>query len=186
MKFELPTPDSVAGSILVAVPDLRDPNFHQTVVYVAEHNKEGAFGLVMNRPLGKTLRDVADIPGIPDALADVRVFSGGPVNQENLLLAFFVPGGTEDEIACRLDLPLDEAEDILRGDAGWVRAFSGYAGWGEGQLDGELEAQAWKVCPPDPVLFEEKYLQGLWSVYVSDDNRWRGLLPFLPEDPGRN
>jgi putative transcriptional regulator len=186
MKFENPPSGCVAGSVLAAVPDLKDPNFHQTLIYIAEHNDQGAFGLVMNRPLGKALSEVASIPKLPEALAGVRVFFGGPVHPQNLLLAMFVRGGADDELACRLDVSLDEAKEIVDSGSGWVRAFSGYSGWGEGQLDGELAQNAWKIIAADPILFEEKYAQGLWSVFVSDDERWRPLLKHLPDDPALN
>jgi putative transcriptional regulator len=70
--------------------------------------------------------------------------------------------------------------------SGWVRAFLGYAGWGEGQLEGELEQKAWQVCTPDVSLFEDRYLNGLWSVFVSGDDRWRRLIQHMPDDPEMN
>ena len=186
MKFDLSGPGTVTGAVLAAVPELKDPNFNQTLVYIAEHSSEGAFGLVMNRPLGKKLGDLAAVSGMSETMSSVGVFFGGPVRPDNLLLALFQPGEKPDDLICRLDAPIDEAEELLRDGEGWVRAFSGYAGWGEGQLDGELERSAWKICRPDPVLFVEKYLQGLWSVYVSEDDRWRNLISVLPDDPTLN
>jgi putative transcriptional regulator len=188
MKFDLPGAggDSTVGQVLAASPGLMDPNFTQTLVFMAEHNEKGAFGLVMNRPTGKSLGDVAKLPDISDELSRVQVYFGGPVRPEQLLVVLFFRGDSDSNIECRLDAPLEEAVAVLRSGDGWVRAFSGYAGWGEGQLEGELTQDAWKICLADPVLFEERYAAGLWSVFISGDSRWRHLLDHLPEDPGAN
>ncbi len=177
---------NVTGRVLAANPGLMDPNFMQTLVFVAEHNEQGAFGLVMNRPTGKKVGEIAKIPGASDEIQDVGVLIGGPVHPDNLLVALFFKGSSDQDIECKLDAPLEEAIAVLRSGDGWVRAFSGYAGWGEGQLDGELEQDAWKVCPVDPILFVEKYAGGLWSIFVNGDQRWRILLDYLPDDPSAN
>ncbi len=177
---------SVAGKMLAADPGLMDPNFMQTLVFVAEHNEQGAFGLVMNRPTGKKVGEITDIPEMTDELLEIGVMIGGPVRPDNLLVALFFKGNSTHEIECKVDAPLDEAVAVLRSGDGWVRAFSGYTGWGEGQLDGELEQKAWKICPVDPVVFEEKYAGGIWSVFVNDDERWRTLINYLPKDPSSN
>lgn len=163
-----------------------DPNFRETLVYIAEHDENGAFGLIMNRPMGKTLGEIVDAQALSDPVAGIPVFQGGPVRPGNVLIAMFLTGETEDELVCGLDVSLEQIEGVMERGSGWVRAFVGYAGWGEGQLEGELTQEAWKVCKPDPSLFEQRFLQGLWSVFVSGDARWRLLLPFLPHNPEWN
>ena len=161
-----------------------DPNFHKTLVYIAQHDAEGAMGLVMNRPLGKNLAEVTAGPGMSEVLSQVPVFTGGPVRPETLLVALFEKVGTE--VTCRLDAPLEQAEAMVQSGDGWVRAFAGYAGWSEGQLDGEMTEKAWTVCTPDPFLFNDKLTSGLWAAYLSGDDRWRTFVDFLPLDPSRN
>lgn len=186
MSSSSPEPPGLAGTILVASPKLLDPHFVKTLVFVAEHDEHGAFGLVMNRPLDKTLADVIQDADVDRSLAGIPVFYGGPVRPNNLVLALFRRGEAASEVFCELDAPLEQVEAHIHNETGWVRAFAGYAGWGEGQLEGELADDAWTLCDPDPVLFDENISPGLWSVLVTGDERWRNLLPFLPKDPEKN
>ena len=179
-------PTSLAGTVLASSPELLDPNFRQTLIFIANHDAEGAFGLVLNRPLNKCLSDVATGPDLSKVIAQVPVYQGGPVRPEHLLVALFTQGTREDEIACHLDAPLDVTEDAIQSGKGWVRAFAGYAGWGEGQLEDELANDAWQVCTPDPTLFDPRLTAGLWPFFISEDDSWRDLLPHLPNDPSRN
>ena len=77
MGFELPKGETLTGLVLAASAELLDPNFHRTVVYIAEHTVEGALGLVMNRPINKKLGEVAESPDLPDALRDTPCFAAG-------------------------------------------------------------------------------------------------------------
>jgi putative transcriptional regulator len=174
------------GGILAADPGLMDPNFRHTLVYLASHSAEGAFGLVMNRPLGKTLGELPVQVELPKALSGVPVYAGGPVRQEQLMIAVFEAGPRDVDLACRLEVDTRDVVQALGRKDRWVRAFLGYAGWGEGQLDQELSQRAWKVCRPSQALFDERLIGGLWSVFAGGDDRWRELLPFLPVDPGLN
>jgi len=141
----------------------------------------------INRPTGKGLGEVLANQEVSKSLADVPVHYGGPVQPNNLLIAVFQQTGAADkEVSCTLNSNLEQAEAFLQDKNGWVRAFVGYSGWGEGQLEGELATSSWKVCPPDPELFDERLLSGLWSFYVTGDTRWRSLLPHLPKNPGQN
>lgn len=174
------------GEILAADPGLADPNFRHTLVYLANHSAEGAFGLIMNRPTGKSLGELPVQIQLPDALANIPVYAGGPVRQEQLLIAVFEAGNQDSELVCRLEVnPADVVEAMSRKDR-WVRAFLGYAGWGEGQLDQELSHHAWKICRPSHALLDERLIGGLWPVFVGGDDRWRELMPFLPDEPGLN
>lgn len=176
----------LAGALLAASPGLQDPNFRETLVYLADHNEEGAFGLVMNRPLGKTLSEAITLPDLSEKLANVPVLYGGPVQPTHLVISQFSVGGAEEQLLCQLTSNLSEAAAFLEDERGWVQAYAGYSGWGEGQLEVELEQKAWKICHPDPVLFDARMLGGLWSVIIAEDDRWRNLLSFLPDDPELN
>ncbi|MBU0677572.1 MAG: YqgE/AlgH family protein [Verrucomicrobia bacterium] len=182
MKAKWPNEGKITGSLLAASPELADPNFRQTIIYIAEHDVDGALGVVMNRPTGKTLGDIAKTATVPDRLLEVPVYIGGPVRPKSLLFGIFEEIG----LTCCLNASVEEVEKAACSENKWVRAFLGYAGWGEGQLEGELAHDAWTVCRPDPILFDERMVKGLWNVFTSDDDRWRDLLPFLPKDPEGN
>jgi putative transcriptional regulator len=180
MGFELPDGESLSGMVLVAMPSLVDPNFCQTVVYLAEHGPSGALGLVMNRPLGRKLGEVVKAQDLPAGLGEVPVFSGGPVKPSGLLFARFQRGKHDEELRCQI--VADPAEVTSAG----IRAFAGYSGWGEGQLERELAENSWKVCRPHVALLELPVPIGLWTAFIGDDQRWRKVYDRLPKFTGWN
>jgi putative transcriptional regulator len=159
-----PQPASLKGQLLIATPAIRDPRFERAVILMVWHDRDGAFGIVINRPLGeKPLVDILAAFGKKDVAAagNVPVFLGGPVQPE----VSFVIHGTDyrrpatHDINARLAVtPTGEAvEDMARngGPAQHLIAF-GYAGWGQGQLEDELSRNAWYTAPAEPgIVFEE-------------------------------
>ena len=174
--------DGFAGSLLVAHPGLRDPNFRRGVLYLTAHDREeGAMGIILNRPLlGKTAADLLPDHEAAADLARIPVYLGGPVGRDQLTFgALRLPdGGVEDtprpgreEVGFRHHLPLPEALALAREEGGTaateagtavgdhhegrggLRAFVGYAGWAGGQLEGEIEASAWVLVPPRARFF---------------------------------
>ena len=119
---------------------LVDPNFYQTLVLITEHGNDGALGLVMNRPLGKRLGELSEAE-FPERLRSVPVFQGGPVKPSSLLLAHFQCEKDEEDLHC--DILESPPETIEPSGPGSLRAFVGYAGWGEGQLERELRERSW-------------------------------------------
>lgn len=184
MGFELPEGESLAGFVLAASTELLDPNFHRTLVYIAEHSSEGALGLVMNRPINKKLGEVAESPDLPEALRDTPVFRGGPVKPTGLVLARFQRGKSDEELHCQI--VADPQELIESPKRGWIRAFAGYAGWSGGQLETELRERSWVVCRPHTAMLEEPVPPAIWEAFVGEDQRWRKLLPLLPKNTGLN
>ena len=181
MPYAFQHGESLAGQVLAASSNLVDPNFHRALVYIAEHGASGALGLVMNRPINKTLGEVAQSPELPEALRDTPVFQGGPVRPTALLLARFQRGRTDEELRCHIVAdPFELVETRPRG-RGWVRAFAGYAGWGEGQLERELGERSWVVCRPHTALLEQPVPSAIWEAFVGKDQRWRKLLALLPK-----
>ncbi len=174
------------GTVLAAAPELSDPNFRHTLIYLAEHSKEGAFGLIVNRPSGKTVGDISPADAVPESFLTIPVLQGGPVHTEQLMFAIFEGGEKDSDLKCRIGVGLEEVTSAIAHEKEWVRAFLGYSGWGEGQLEGELAQDAWVICPPSQFIFNESLVGGLWSVFVSGDNRWRNLLSHLPDDPELN
>src|SRR2546429_1058916 len=145
-------PQNLAGSLLVAHPNMLDPNFRRTVLFISAHDAEdGALGVILDRPLDKQVSElVGDEP--PPALADVPVFLGGPVGRNQLMFAAF-----EWEKGAGLKLNHNIAFDGASDAHGHnnlltVCAFIGYAGWGAGQLESEGKQKAWVVQKANPSL----------------------------------
>src|SRR5213594_5140777 len=134
-----PSARSLAGSLLVAHPNMLDPNFRRTVLFISEHDpNEGALGVIINRPLDRQVADlVTETP--PAGLADVPVFLGGPVGKNQLMFAAF-EWQKGQGLKLNHNLALEQASDAA-GEKSRVTicAFVGYAGWGAGQLEGELK-----------------------------------------------
>ena len=135
--------------LLVAAPELLEPNFARTVVFMVDHTPEGALGIVLNRPTQRRVDDV--IPEwAPLVSAPAVVFVGGPVSLGEAVVGIGRATGSEPEGWTALLGPvgtLDLAADPLEVSAtvDEVRVFAGYAGWGPGQLDDELDLGGWHV-----------------------------------------
>lgn len=149
-----PDPDDqpvLAGRLLVAAPQLDDPNFSRTVVLVLEHGDPGALGVVLNRPMHVEVGEIlAGWSDLADAAPPGVIFSGGPVSPDAVIglarPAGDAPGGEWREVApatAVVDLSVAPADQPTPLRA--ARLFSGYAGWDAGQLEGEIEEGAWFV-----------------------------------------
>jgi len=169
------TPQYLTGQLLIAMPGMPDTRFQRAVVYVCAHNAEGAMGLVINRLFGSisfsTLLEQLDIhPSQPTD--DLRVHYGGPVESGRGLVLHstdFVREGTmmvDDEVA------LTATIDILRAIAdGCGPKHSllalGYAGWGPGQLDAEMQANGWLTVDSDQTLMFDGDLETKWERAIA-------------------
>ncbi len=177
---------SLAGSLLVSRPELADPNFDGTLTLILEHDEEGAIGVVVNRPSHVEITDaypewanVADLPSV--------LFEGGPVETDSLIALGWgerldgdLPMGLTS-IDLEQQVPLVIAEGLER-----LRIFAGYAGWGGGQLEGELANGAWWVVPcivedlfrPDP--------EGIWATVLRRSGGELAWFAHYPKDPSLN
>jgi putative transcriptional regulator len=162
----------LGNHFLIAVPGMSDPNFHRTVTLVCQHTADGAMGLMLNRLSDYKVGDVLEQMSIPtriQALADAPVLLGGPVQTERGFV-IHEPGPEEWDSTFRFseDLSLTTSRDILaamaRGE-GPARAVIalGYAGWGEGQLESELQDNAWLAVGADRAIVFETPLEQRWS-----------------------
>ena len=174
---------SLAGSLLLAHPAMKDPNFRRSVVLMSTHDADGAMGLVLNRPLGRRLADLnGDFALGP--LAAVPLFAGGPVQTEKLMLAAWQL--REDGFRLHFGLELDKAVELLHEDATRVRGFLGYSGWSAGQLEREMKQQTWVAADVPEDLLEHELDEGLWRTVLGREGaEWR-LLAGEPEDPAAN
>lgn len=151
------------GSFLIARPNLGDPNFRKTVVLLLQHDAGGACGLVLNR--------LARVEGLT-----VPVYLGGPCDAPGLFLlhghADWLTDEEDEEAGSRELAPgvylgsaatLERAKKAMPGQRLRVRVFSGYSGWGPGQLEQELVAGVWAVARSDATLVFETPLEELWD-----------------------
>jgi putative transcriptional regulator len=183
--FDNPGPVCLRGSLILADPSLRDPNFVRTVLLLTDHETEqGAHGYVLNRPMGRTVGEV--LPNLQfETLASIPVFVGGPVGQERLTFASLSWDETGKRLVFTTHLSVDDASRLQRAGA-HVRAFVGYSGWSEGQLENELRQRAWITRKPAPEVVEMTHPETLWKELLASMGPWFGLLSRLPDDPSMN
>jgi putative transcriptional regulator len=179
--------ESLRGQLLIAGPGLVDPNFWRTVVLVGEHSEEGALGVVLNRSSETPVEEaVPELAMLAEGMGTVHV--GGPVQPSAVVvLADFA----EPDVAGALVLDSvgflpSEVEPDSLGELRRARVYVGYAGWGPGQLDGELEDGSWIVEPamPDDVFTDDP--EGLWSAVLRRKGGPFGVLATMPPDPSQN
>lgn len=172
--------ESLTGKLLVASPSMGD-YFHRAVILVVEHSEEGAFGLILNRPsettVGEAAPELGELIGVEHLL-----HVGGPV-QPNAVTAVGEhedPGDATKLIVGAVGMvDLDTPPDLSR-----LRVFAGYAGWGSGQLDGEMEEEAWILDDAHP---DDPFGEGdLWARVLSRKGGEFALLARIPPDPSVN
>jgi len=180
--------ESLAGQLLLASPTLRDPNFNRTVVLVSVHSEEGAMGVVLNRPSAVTVSEA--VPQLEQAVADEEpVYVGGPVEPSSIvfLAEFLDPSPAGLLVLGRIGFPAPDAGiDELTEATARRRVFAGYAGWGEGQLDAEVDQGDWIA---HAALAEDVFTelpQELWSTVLTRKGGSYALIARMPADPSVN
>jgi putative transcriptional regulator len=176
--------ETLQGQLLVSSPSLHDPNFRKTVVLVAHHDEDGAMGLVLTRPSDvAAVEAVPSLDGLPGATG--LVFVGGPVQPEAfMVLAEF--DDVDNAAAPIFDrvgfMPADAEPDEL--SIRRLRLFAGYAGWGAGQLEAELEEPAWIVvaAEPDDAFADDP--EELWRTVLHRKGGPFEMMIEMPFDPG--
>jgi putative transcriptional regulator len=162
---------SLAGQLLIAAPNMGDPRFYQTVVLLVLHDRNGAMGIVVNRPL-----DQRPLASLLEALGEtttgivgsVRIFAGGPVQPELGFVLHSADYHKPETVVIDGHLAMTSSREILRdianggGPKQSLVAF-GYAGWGPGQLEGELAQRLWFTTPADANLVFEEARDRLWE-----------------------
>jgi putative transcriptional regulator len=177
------------GKLLVSEPYLPDPNFERTIILLCDHNEEGSFGFVLNRPslarLGDVMQDLKEI--------DAPVFIGGPVQQDTLHYIHRIPkleestpimdgvywGGNFDQL-----VSLIETKQVASSD---IKFFLGYSGWSVGQIGEELKEDSWIVCDKvnEELLFDIK-AEAMWSYTLKSMGGRFSVYSNYPQDPRLN
>jgi putative transcriptional regulator len=177
--------ETYAGSLLVAHPNMLDPNFRRAVLFISAHTPDdGALGVILNRPLEKQVSEVVSEAPL-NALDKVPVFFGGPVGRDRLIFAS-LEWKSGEGLKLNHNVELDEANKQIGKSPGSIRAFIGYAGWGAGQLEAEMKQNAWVIRKPDRATTKLDRLPRLWFDIMSRLGPWFKLLAAAPDDPSLN
>ena len=179
------TGDSLRGRLVVATPALGDPNFSHTVVFLLDASEQGALGVVLNRPSSV---DIAETLPTWEALAaHPRVmFAGGPVQPEAVVGLCRADAETAaiQPVAPGIGIVDLRADPLsLIGEAKGLRLFAGYAGWGDGQLESEIEQGGWFVLAPTP---DDVFAEDPEQLWVRVLERQGGVFTTVSEDPSLN
>jgi putative transcriptional regulator len=157
---------SLQGKLLVSSPKLVDPNFFHTVVLIVQHNEDGALGLVLNRPLQTSVREMWDEVGESDCGVEGVLHQGGPCEGPLMVLhtdedrAEMVVGGGMYFCTSR-----ERIEKLIDGQAAHTKFFVGYAGWTAGQLESEMGEGSWLTAPAN-----------IEAVFDGDEHLWTDLV----------
>lgn len=177
------------GRLLVSEPYLPDPYFRRTVVLLCEHNAEGSFGFVLNRPMDMTVNELME--NMPPIRAQVSI--GGPVQSGNLYylhtLGPHLEGSIEVVDGVFMGGDYEQLRSILTTDpklAKHVRFFVGYSGWTENQLDRELEDRSWLISRAARSRIMHTGKRDLWADTLRTMGREFAPLANFPEDPSLN
>ncbi len=180
--------DSIRGQLLIAGPTLGDPNFWRTVVLIVEHNDDGAFGLVLNRPSETTVGEA--VPVLADLMdPDTDVLVGGPVQQSGVIVLAEFDDPEDAALIAFEDVGIvGTSSEVISRSTGVraARAFAGHAGWGPGQLEDELERGDWIL---EPALRADAFTSDpseLWPSVLTRKGGSYALIARMPADPSLN
>jgi putative transcriptional regulator len=170
---------SLAPALLLSMPQLVDPNFNRAVVLLCRHGGEGAFGLVVNRPLVTTGRVVINLDPPVKSDRELQVWIGGPVEPQRSWILVGENAGRSADAAERPvgamqvadTLYLSTSPELLRrllepNPPSRARLVVGYSGWAPGQLEAELQASAWLISDVDPALIFETPPERMWEAAI--------------------
>lgn len=166
--------ENYKDKFLIAMPSLNDPNFTKSVIYLYEHNEDGAMGLIINKPLhinlGNVLRHL-DIEITDRTVETHPVLMGGPIGQEHGFVIHDNP--EEDEYEIEISASKETLTDIAQGNGpGNFLVALGYAGWSSGQIESEIQRNDWLVAPFD--------INILFSTPI--ENRWHAAAKLIGVD----
>ena len=173
---------NLVGKLLIAMPDMGDPRFAHSVIYMCAHSDDGGMGLIVNKPQSDIqFGDLLDQLGIDRApgVRDIRVHFGGPVDHARGFVLHSIDyrsevGTLQVDDRIGMTATMDVLEDIGRGKGPKASMLAlGYAGWGPGQLESEIAQNGWLTCDPrDDIVFGR-----------ANEHKWTAALKVLGIDP---
>lgn len=172
---------SLAPTLLLAMPQMQDPNFARSVVLLWKHESGGAMGLIVNRRTDTRAANLVELDPPPRRDSGLEIWVGGPVEPQRGWLLLASDPGTPETIAVGHDLYLSGSSDVLRrlieaedADQMEGRLLLGYAGWGGGQLESELAASAWLTAEVSKELIFHTPSEQMWEAAI----RSLGIDPY--------
>jgi putative transcriptional regulator len=180
-------PESPAkGSILIANPFMRDPNFKRSVVFLTEHNEKGTMGFILNKPFDVSLLELSeDFPAL-----DIELYFGGPVQRDTLYFIHRVPdkleGGVEITNEIYFGGDIEQLQKLLikqELQLSEIRFFIGYAGWGSRQLAREMREKSWIAREVDSRFVFETEAGQMWREALRSLGSKYAVIANFPEDP---
>ena len=177
------------GTLLIAEPFLKDPNFMRTVVFLCDHQEEGSFGFVLNKEYEHTLNELMN------NLDELKlpVFYGGPVQMDTLHFLHqyptLIPGSYEVLDGIYWGGDFETAIRLIREgtiDTGKIRFFIGYSGWGSGQLNDELKEKSWLTAQATRKLVFHGKTEEVWKDALKHLGGDYGMMANFPIDPQLN
>ncbi|MBC7863230.1 MAG: YqgE/AlgH family protein [Bacteroidia bacterium] len=181
--------DIAQNKILIAQPFLQDPFFRRSVILMAEHHDEGSIGFVMNRPLKMKVKDL--LSNLKEA--DYPLYHGGPVAQDQLFFVHKLSDKIRESVYIGSNyywngnygdlIGLICSNKIKKSD---VKFFIGYSGWGEGQLEGELNTHSWMIADADYKNIMKDGSNEIWGNELKKMGSKYANLSKFPDDPWLN
>ena len=182
------TQTCLSGNILLSHPNLKDPNFYKSVVFLSAHSEEsGSIGVILNRPMNRTLEELDDqFKGNP--YGSIPVYEGGPVEKDKIIVAAWEWMKESSSFKLYFGIDLEKVDNLAKeSEDVKIACFLGHSGWSPGQLEDELDETAWLVSSLDHELFLEMgSRQEAWKKIVGGMSVELRLLAEAPEDPLQN
>jgi putative transcriptional regulator len=180
--------DSLQGQLLIASPRLVDPNFARSVIVMVQHNDEGALGLIVNRPLPTSVKEVCqkalDLPCEVDGV----LHQGGPC-EGPLMVVHTNETQSDIEVfpGVYFTTEREKIEWLMKHNDGAIKFFVGYAGWAAGQLESEIESESWLIAPADARLVLDGSKDEQWTRLMTQLTLGKWIDPErIPDDPSLN
>lgn len=182
--------DTLQGQLLIASPNLHDPNFFRSVILLVQHSEEGALGVILNRPLEMNIQEAWPQVSELACNAEGSLHQGGPCPGP-LMVLHTDPTVSQLQVCDGIHFNTDKEsiEQLVSQCAGPLKFFVNYAGWGPGQLEGEIEAGGWvtTAAAPDEVFRDDEELWATALRLVDRRTRMAGIDPrLIPDDPSVN
>lgn len=172
------------GKLLIAETVLRDPNFHRSVIFLAQHTPQGAHGYLLNQPLDRQVHELLEGEEF-EALAEVPVYKGGPVGTDRLTFAALGWDSRKRRFSFKSHLSTDDARAAFLAGKD-VRAYVGYSGWSPGQVEKEIEHHSWILADAPPVLADPDAVMDLWPRVLCHMGPFFTLISLTPAAPEKN